>query len=103
MSDASGRTVRWRKAAGDDLASIVDYIAADSPDAAERFLDGILTRIATLERFPMVGSVCPHYPKAQAADLRQYIVYYTVSRREVSIRAIVHGARLFRRSWLRRG
>jgi len=31
-----------------------------------------------------------------------YVVYYTVSRREVVVRAVVHGARRFRPSWLRR-
>jgi hypothetical protein len=30
------------------------------------------------------------------------IIYYTVLRREIVVRAIVHGARLFRSSWLRR-
>lgn len=102
MSRAPKRTVRWRKAAGDDLAAIVDYIAADSPDAAERFLDAILNRIASLERFPLSGGICPHYPRARQLVFGNYIVYYTVSTREVLVRAIVHGARLFRPAWLRR-
>ena len=102
MSNASRRVVRWRKAAGDDLAEIVDYIATDSPLAAERFLHAILDRIATLERFPLSGGICPYYPKARQLIYGNYVVYYTTSKREVLIRAIVHGARLFRSSWLRR-
>src|SRR4051794_22342319 len=101
MSVARLRPVRWRKAAGDDLAEIVEYIAADSPQAAERFLEAILARIQMLRQFPVSGSVCPYYPKARELLYGNYIVYYTVSRRGILIRAIVHGARLFRRSWLR--
>ena len=102
MSAARKRILRWKKAAGDDLAAIVDTIAADSPVAAERFLETILGRIESLERFPFSGGVCPHYPKARQIVFGNYLVYYTVGRRDVVIRAVVHGARLFRASWLRR-
>jgi toxin ParE1/3/4 len=96
------RVVRWRKAADDDLAEIVEHIAKDSPDAAERLLNGILARIAGLAQFPYLGSVCPHYSKTRQLIHGNYIIYYSVSRREIVVRAIVHGARLFRLSWLRR-
>lgn len=102
MSDRPQRVVRWRKAASDDLAEIVDYIAADSIVAAERFLDAILVRISTLSRFPFSGGICPYYPKARQLIFGNYVIYYSVSRQEVLIRAVVHGARLFRASWLRR-
>lgn len=39
MSDAPLRAIRWRKAADDDLAEIVDFIAAENTLAAERLLD----------------------------------------------------------------
>ena len=102
MSEMSPRVVRWRKAADDDPAEIVEFIADDSPDAAERFLNSILARIASLAEFPYIGSVCPHHPKTRQVIHGNYIVYYSVSRQEVIVRAIVHGARLFRLSWLRR-
>lgn len=102
MSAARERVVRWKRAAGDDLAAIIDYIAADSPDGAERFLEAILARIQSLERFPFSGGICPHYPKARQIVFGNYIVYYTVGKRDIVIRAVVHGARSFRMSWLRR-
>jgi toxin ParE1/3/4 len=101
MSDQP-RLIRWRKAAGDDLAEIVDYIAADSPDAAQRVLDGILARIESLARHPLLGSVCPYYPKVRQLLYGNYVIYYSVARRDVLVRAIVHGTRLFRPAWLRR-
>jgi plasmid stabilization system protein ParE len=74
--------------------------------AAERFVDEILARIALLGEFPFAAARCPYYPKARQLVfgnyLIYYLIYYTVSRREVMIRAIVHGARFFRASWLRR-
>jgi plasmid stabilization system protein ParE len=90
------------KAARDDLAGIADHIAADNPATAERFLDEIMARIAILGEFPFAAARCPYYPKARQLVYGNYLVYYTVSRRDVMIRAIVHGARLFRVSWLRR-
>ena len=103
--DAGRRaSIRWRKAADNDLATILDYIAADSPTAAERFFEGILSRIATLARFPLSGQVCPHDHSGKVRQLiyGNYLIYYTVNRKEVLIRAVVHGARLFRTWWLRR-
>jgi toxin ParE1/3/4 len=102
MIATPSRHIRWRTAAKVDLAEIVDYVAADSPAAAERLLEGVLARVESLARHPLSGSICPHYPKARQIIYGNYIIYYTVSPREILIRAIVHGARLFRASWLRR-
>ena len=42
MTSLSPRSIRWRKAASDDLAEIVDYVAADSVAAAEQHFDKAL-------------------------------------------------------------
>jgi len=102
MSDDRGRSIHWRKAAAEDLAEIVDYIACDNPVAAIRLLEEILARVESLTRHPKLGGICPYYPKARQITCGNYIIYYTVSSREILIRAVVHGARLFRASRLRR-
>jgi plasmid stabilization system protein ParE len=102
MSDDRIHAIHWRKAATEDLAQIVDYVAADNPIATQELLDGILKRVESLARHPSIGGACPYYPKARQITFGNYIIYYSVSRREVLIRAIVHGARLFRASRLRR-
>jgi toxin ParE1/3/4 len=94
--------VRWRDAAIDDLVGVVEQIAEYSPHAAERLADAIFARVDQLQTFPHLGSVCPYYPKARQLIHGNYIIYYTVHRKEVVIRAVVHGARLFRAYWLRR-
>jgi plasmid stabilization system protein ParE len=89
-------------AAIDVLVGIVDQIVPYSPQAAERFADAIFARVDQLQTFPHLGSVCPDYAKARQLIHGDYIIYYTVHRKEVVIRAVVHGARLFRLYWLRR-
>jgi plasmid stabilization system protein ParE len=103
MSLPRRKTLRWRDAAVDDLVGIVQDIAQHSPQAAERFADAIFDRVDKLQFFPHLGSVCPYYVKARQLIHGNYIIYYTVYRKEVVIRAVVHGARLFRSYWLRRG
>ncbi|MCI0357385.1 MAG: type II toxin-antitoxin system RelE/ParE family toxin [Planctomycetaceae bacterium] len=102
MTRGATRRIRWKKAADDDLAEIVEHIAADSPQAAERFLDDLLASVESLARFPFTGSIYPRYPNARQLVFGNYVIYYTVAAREVMIRAVVHGARRFRLAWLRR-
>lgn len=96
------KQVRWLKSALRDLEEIVEYIARDNPKASERFADAVFARTETLGQSPHLGSICPHYCKARQLIHGRYLIYYTVHRREVMIRAVVHGARLFRSYWLRR-
>ena len=102
MSVAPKRVLKWKQAAIDDLAAIIDWIANDSPSAADRFHREIVERIVLLASFPESGGPCLEYPKARQLIHDNYVVYYTVNRRELIIRAVVHGARVFRKSWLRR-
>ena len=96
------KKVRWLDAALNDLVEIVEYIGKDNPQAAERLADAIFAKIELLADSPHLGSICPHYRKARQLIHGNYLVYYTVHRQEVVMRAIVHGARLFRSYWLRR-
>jgi toxin ParE1/3/4 len=96
------KEIRWQTPAKDDFVQIVDTIAADAPGAAERFAESILSRVELLAEFPYLGPVCPYYRKARQLIHGSYIVYYTVHQEEGVVRAVVHGARLFRSYWLRR-
>ena len=97
------KTIRWQRPARDDLAEIVDFIVqqSDAP-TAERFAERLVARVNDLAFFPYAGEVCPQYRKARRLPWRNFVIYYTVHRREVVIRAVVRGARLFRSWWLRR-
>jgi plasmid stabilization system protein ParE len=102
MTSKPLRTIRWKKAADDDLAAIIEYLAADSPKAAERMFEELFNAVEILPRFPFTGNIYPRFPKARQLIVGNYVLYYTVSPREIVVRAVVHGARRFRVAWLRR-
>ena len=102
MTARKPKPLRWHSAAYDDLCEIVDYIAADSPVNADRFAKAVFARVELLTESPHLGSVCPHFRKARQLIHGNYVIYYSVHRTEIVIRAVVHGARLFRSYWLRR-
>lgn len=85
-----------------DLQGIVDYIAADSVDAADQFAESLATRLESLGGSPYRGQVCPFHKLVRQIIHGQYIIYYSVKKSEILVRAVVHGARLFQKDWLRR-
>ena len=99
MSLKNRKPVRWLVAASEDFAQIISDIAADRPRAAEKLAERILHRVELLADFPYLGSVCPYYRKARQLVHGNYIVYYTVHRTELVVRAVVHGARFFSSRW----
>src|SRR5262249_14138544 len=90
--------VRWTQRAQDDLREIHDFIARDSPRAAEALVERLLTATERLAMFPESGQVVPEFP---ALGYREIIVssYRVLSRLEdntVWIVAVVHGRWLLR-------
>jgi plasmid stabilization system protein ParE len=81
---------------------LIDYIACNSPRAADTLLDRIEARTERLADFPYLGATHPEHRRTRYLVEGSYVIYYTVHRHEVVIRAVAHGARLFRPSWLRR-
>lgn len=102
MTRKRQKPVRWLQAALEDLAQIVGYIAQDAPQAAEQFSAAVFAKVEVLQDSPHLGFVCPYYRKARQLIHGSYLIYYTVHRQEIVVRAVVHGARLFRSQWLRR-
>ncbi len=63
--------VEWSEPALNDLESIRDFIARDSPFYAQRFVDRILAAIDKLEPFPLIGR---RVREAQRDDIRELIL-----------------------------
>ena len=63
--------VRWTQRARDDLRDIHDFIARDSPRAAEALVERLLTATERLAAFPESGRVVPEFP---ALGYREIIV-----------------------------
>ena len=59
--------VRWTQRARDDLRDIHDFIARDSPRAAEALVERLLTATERLAVFPESGRVVPEFPDVKTA------------------------------------
>jgi toxin ParE1/3/4 len=59
-------SLRYLPVAEEDLISILDWIAKDSPARALKFVEKLEEKIGKLEQFPLMGRVPRHY------KLREY-------------------------------
>ena len=90
--------VRWTQRARDDLRDIHDFIARDSPYAAEALVERLLTVTERLAAFPESGRVVPEFPALGYREIivSSYRVLYRLADNTVWITAVVHGRRLLR-------
>jgi toxin ParE1/3/4 len=66
--------VRWARRALEDLREIHDFIARDSPRAAEAMVERAFAASEGLKAFPLSGRVVPEFP---ASDYRELLVATT--------------------------
>lgn len=88
---------RFLGAAEADLLSIVDYIAEDSPRAADKILDRFEKAIGRLELSPFAGKA-PNDDGLRKRNYRmlivgKYLVFYKIKETTIEIQRIIHGAR----------
>ncbi|MDR1853697.1 MAG: type II toxin-antitoxin system RelE/ParE family toxin [Azoarcus sp.] len=85
--------LEWRETARADLLEIIEYIADDNPDAAQRLKDEIESKAENLRKHPKL------YRSGRVAGTREmvvrsnYIVVYAETDATVSILRILHAAR----------
>jgi len=90
-------TLRYLPAAFDDLISIFDWIATDSPANAAAFIEKIDQRIGSLKTHPFLGRI-PRDDKLGSSGYRvlvieSYLVFYIIRGKIVEIHRIIHGSR----------
>jgi toxin ParE1/3/4 len=89
--------VRYLPVAQDDLLSILEFIAKDSPSRAVSFVDKLDDRIGQLEEQPHLGRL-PRHSRLREYGYRvliieSYLVFYIIRGRTVEIHRVVHGSR----------
>ena len=89
--------LRYLPVAVDDLVSIFDWIANDSPANAAAFVEKLDQRISSLKTHPLLGHV-PRDEKLKNSGYRilvieSYLVFYIIRSRTVEIHRVVHGSR----------
>ncbi|KPK71881.1 MAG: hypothetical protein AMJ84_05395 [Acidithiobacillales bacterium SM23_46] len=88
-------TVIWAPSALDDVESIAEYIARDSPDRAYLFTKRLFEAAERLQHDPLLGRTIPEIndPACREIIYGAYRLMYRVEGEEVWITAVVHGAR----------
>ncbi|HTY38779.1 MAG TPA: type II toxin-antitoxin system RelE/ParE family toxin [Bacteroidota bacterium] len=89
--------LRYLPAAQEDLLSILEFIANDSPVRASSFVTKLDVRIGRLEEHPLLGRV-PRHPKLREYGYRvliveSYLVFYTIRGSTIEIHRVLHGSR----------
>ncbi len=90
--------VRIARSAELDLEEICGFIAADSQDEADKFIQRLEAQIDTLDRFP---ERCPLIPENELLGthyrhllLGNYRLIYRIAGKTVFVMRVIHGARL---------
>ena len=77
-----------------DLLAIAEYIAADNPVAASRWLDEMERTFALLSSFPTIGQdVSDIRPGLGRLSLGNYLIYFAPADDELRIVRVLHGSR----------
>ena len=87
-------TVVVRPHALADLAEIWAYIADDSPDRADAFVDLVDSKFQALSRRPGVGRRRPELaPDIRSLTVGRYVVFYLPISRGIEVVRVLHGSR----------
>ncbi|MDR3460375.1 MAG: type II toxin-antitoxin system RelE/ParE family toxin [Verrucomicrobiae bacterium] len=78
-----------------DLERVVRFIAQENPEAAVRFGNELIDRVAMLENFPLLGPPYPKRPGVRKLVSPPYLIFYRVREADnaVDILRYWHGAR----------
>lgn len=86
--------VAFAPAATRDIEEIGDYIHADNPAAALRFIRALRARCAKIGGAPKSGVARPSlWPGLRSLPFRRYVIFYTLGADSVRIERVLHGAR----------
>ena len=89
------REVVWTELAWEDLEAAAEYIARDSDAYAAVFVEEMRAAASSLSEMAERGQIVPETNDASIRELlvRPYRLVYQLSERQVTILAIIHGAR----------
>lgn len=90
-------SIEWTERAVADLRAIADYIPADNPAAAERWVDRLIAKAEAAARLPMAGRVVPEKGRSDIREviLRTYRIVYRVREESILVLTVFEGHRLF--------
>ena len=87
-------TLRLLSSARADIRAIADYIARDSPNAAERWSETVISKCERIGKTPGMGTARSDVdPALRALPVGKYLIFYRLSGPDVEIVRVLHGAR----------
>lgn len=95
------REVVWTFRALQDVETIADYIARDSPGYAASLVARLVHAARSLVETSERGRVVPELgdPSIRELIVRPYRLVYRVGEQRIEVLAVIHGRREFRRAW----
>jgi plasmid stabilization system protein ParE len=87
--------VIWSERSASDLEAIHQFIARDSPAAADLTIERIRASTRRLAKFPDSGRTVPEAPEEHVKEVivRPYRVIYRRQHTDVYVATVLHGAR----------
>ena len=101
------KAVFWTSAANRDLVEISEYLAKESIDSAEAFVNSIDERLTNLSEFPQLGGVIPELERHNVTRFRELVlapwrIVYKEQQEKIFIVAVFDGRRNIEDILLRR-
>jgi toxin ParE1/3/4 len=86
----------WSPLAIDRASEIAEYIAQDKPDAAEKWINTIFSKVEQLKSTPEIGRVVPEILNDQFRELiyGNYRIIYRIEKKQISVLTIRHGKQI---------
>jgi addiction module RelE/StbE family toxin len=90
--------VLWAESAIRDLERIVDFIALETPQAAERLFERVAEQAVSLESLPFRGRIVPELDRFEITIFRELLIspfrlMYRIEENRVLIVAVFDGRR----------
>jgi toxin ParE1/3/4 len=90
-------SLRYLPVAEEDLISILDWIAKDSPARALKFVEKLEEKIGKLEQFPLMGRVPRHYKLREygyrVLIVEDHLVFYIIRKKIIEIHRVIRASR----------
>ena len=86
----------WSKESLNQLTEIERYIAKDSPERAERFINKLIDRVEKIKDYPSQSRVVPEFLKDEIREVfvKTYRIVYRISKNQIEILTVFEGHQL---------
>lgn len=91
-------TVIWTREALEKLSEIEKFIATDSPERAETFINYLIERGESISHNPKIGRTVPEIlnPEIREIIVKKYRIVYRIKKGKIEILTVFEGHRRLR-------